>query len=306
VARQGGPRLSAPRPGAPHAELIVSVAARLRAAGLPLPPGLPAPLAPLAPPGAGLDGAALAARIDHTLLRADATAADIDRLCDEACEHGFAAVCVNPLWVARAAARVAAPVRVCSVADFPLGAGTTELRAREAERAVLDGAQEVDVVIRVGTLREALPASARSGAGVDARDAADRLDEGALRAVHADLAVVVAAVRGAGVSLPSRQRVIKVILETGLLDERQKVAGALLAAAAGADMVKTCTGFAGSATEDDVRLLRATLGRACGIKASGGIRTRSAALALLAAGADRLGCSASVAIVKEGRPGRGA
>ena len=210
----------------------------------------------------------LAARIDHTLLDAVATAADIERLCGEALEHGFAAVCVNPLWVQRCAARLSgSAVIVCSVAGFPLGASLTEIKALEARRAVEQGAREVDMVGMLGAL-----------AGGD----------------HAvferDVAAVVAAAAPGGV---------KVILETTRLSRDHKIAGARIAVVAGAAFVKTSTGFAGGATVEDVRLLRETVGPGVGVKAAGGIRTRAQALAMIAAGATRIGTSAGVAIARE-------
>lgn len=210
---------------------------------------------------------ALARRIDHTLLRPDATGADVDRLCAEACAFGFAAACVQPVFAARATRRLAGSgVGLCVVVSFPHGASSSAVKAVEARRAVEDGADEVDMVLALGALR----------AGEHA-------------AVRDDIAAVVAAA--------ARARV-KVILETALLTDAEKEIGARLAVQAGAHFVKTCTGFGGGgATEADVALLRRVVGPAFGVKASGGIRTRAQAVALLAAGADRLGCSMSVAVV---------
>ncbi|NLE60009.1 MAG: deoxyribose-phosphate aldolase [Planctomycetes bacterium] len=215
----------------------------------------------------------LAAMIDHTLLRPEATAADVDRLCDEAVRYQFAAVCVNPVWVARCAGRLgSSAVRVASVAGFPLGASRSEVKVAEARRAIDDGAVEVDMVIHVGDLID-----------------------GNVFAVRDDIAAVAEVVHAA-----SRQHVLKVILETAALTEEQIIAGCRCAAEAGADFVKTSTGFhpAGGATVEAVRLLCAHAG-SMKVKAAGGIRTLDAALAMLAAGADRLGCSASVAIVQQ-------
>ncbi len=215
----------------------------------------------------------LTATIDHTLLKPEATAADVDRLCDEAMRYDFAAVCVNPVWVVRCAKRLAGtPVRVASVAGFPLGASLTDVKAEEARRAIGEGAVEVDMVIRVGDLID-----------------------GDLAAVRDDIAAVAKIVHAA-----SPQHVLKVILETAALGEEQVIAGCGCAAEGGADFVKTSTGFhpAGGATVEAVHLLRAHAG-SMKVKAAGGIRTLETARAMLRAGADRLGCSASVQIVEQ-------
>jgi deoxyribose-phosphate aldolase len=207
----------------------------------------------------------LAARIDHTLLRADATGEEIDRLCDEALRYGFASVCVNGAWVRHAAERLRGRGVVCAVVGFPLGANLPETKAAEAAGAVRDGAGEIDVVLNVGALRS--------------RDHA---------LVARDLAGVVVA---AGVP-------VKVILETGLLTREEKVEACVLAQAAGAAFVKTSTGFGPSgATVEDVRLMRETVGPGVSVKASGGVRNVDVAQAMVEAGADRIGASASVAIV---------
>lgn len=211
----------------------------------------------------------LAAVIDHTLLRADATGNDIRKLCDEAVRYGFCSVCVNPVNV-RLARRLlrGTTVKVCSVIGFPLGATTPTAKACEAAGAVKDGADEIDMVINVGALK--------SG------DAA---------AVRAELRAVRKAAAG---------KVLKVIIETALLTGKEKVRACLLAKKAGADFVKTSTGFSsGGATVADVRLMRRTVGDAMGIKASGGVRTKETVLRMLDAGATRIGASASVAIVQE-------
>jgi deoxyribose-phosphate aldolase len=219
------------------------------------------------PPEAIRSPADLAPLIDHTLLGKKAAAGEVDQACAEALRRGFAGVCVRGEHVARVAAALAGSrVLPVAVVDFPLGEGTTGERVRETEEVVRAGAREVDAVV-------ALPALLA-------------LDH---RAVLEDLRAVVAAAGPAAV---------KVILETCRLGPEQRAAGAALAAAAGAAFVKTSTGFGGGgATEKDVRLLRATVGRAVGVKASGGIRTAREALAMVRAGASRLGCSASVAIV---------
>lgn len=210
---------------------------------------------------------ALAGMIDHTLLRADATAQEVSGLCAEARRYGFAAVCIQPVWVRHAAAMLAGSgVAVCTVIGFPLGANTTAVKAYEAGQAVADGATELDMVLQIGALKD-----------------------GDLQRVQADIAAVVAA---AGTA------VVKVILETALLTDREKATACRLAQAAGAGYVKTSTGFSrAGATVDDVALLRRTVGRDLGVKAAGGIRDRAAATALIRAGASRIGASASVAIV---------
>ena len=218
----------------------------------------------------GLGG--LAAYIDHTLLRPDATAAEIDRLCDEALRHRFASVCVNGSWVRRSAEILAGSgVAVCAVVGFPLGAMASEVKAYEARRAIEDGACEIDMVIHVGALKS----------GDDEH-------------VARDIAGVAEVCHRLGGSL-------KVILETALLSDAEKVRGCELAKSAGADFVKTSTGFAkGGATVEDVALMRRTVGPTLGVKAAGGVRDAEGARALIAAGATRLGASASVAIVRGG------
>ena len=214
----------------------------------------------------------LAAMIDHTLLKAEATGAAIDRLCDEAARFGFAAVCVNPIWVTRCVKRLAGtPVCVASVAGFPLGASRCETKVDEARRAIEDGAVEVDMVIRVGDLID-----------------------GHVSVVRDDIAAVAEAVHAA-----SKENILKVILETAALTEGQIIAGCRCAAEAGADFVKTSTGFhpSGGASVEAVQVLRANA-RGMKVKAAGGIRTLETALAMIRAGADRLGCSSSVQIVQ--------
>jgi deoxyribose-phosphate aldolase len=218
----------------------------------------------------------LAARIDHTLLRPEADAREIDRLCVEALRFGFAAVCVQPVWVARAARTLAGSrVAVASVVAFPHGANVTAIKVAEAVRARDDGATELDVVANLGAIR----------AGDDA-------------AVRDEIAAIVSATRGAA---------LKVILETTFWSPDRIAVAARAAVAGGAAFVKTSTGFlAGGATEDAVRTLRAAVGPAIGVKASGGIRTRAQALAMVAAGASRVGASASVSIVTDDAPGSSA
>lgn len=214
------------------------------------------------------DADTIAGRIDHTLLAPGATRTEIERLCAEAIEHRFASACVNSRWVPLvAAALTGSGVLTCSVVGFPLGAVAPEAKADEARIAVDAGAQEIDMVLDIGGLRS-----------------------GDLRAVHDDIAEVVQASRG---------RPVKVILETCLLDDDEKAVACLLAARAGAAYVKTSTGFgAAGATVADIALMRACVGDALGVKASGGIRTRETAEAMIAAGADRIGASASIAIAQ--------
>lgn len=212
----------------------------------------------------------LARHIEHTLLRPEATTEAVERLCREALDHRLLGVCVAPCRV-RLAARLlrGSGLFTVTVIGFPLGVQVSPVKALEAVRAVADGADELDMVLNVGALKDG--------------------DE---RAVAADIAGVVRAASG---------RVVKVILETALLTDEEKVRACALAAESGAAFVKTCTGFSGGgATVADVRLLRASIPARMGVKASGGIRTRAQALELLAAGADRLGTSASPAIVQGG------
>ena len=217
----------------------------------------------------------LAGRIDHTLLKADATLAAIDALCTEALEHGFASVCVNTRWVPTAAERLSgSPVMVCTVVGFPLGAMTRLAKAEEARITVSEGADEVDMVIDIGGLLSADYA-----------------------AVYDDILGVVAAARPAPV---------KVILETSMLDDDKKAIGCLIAARTGAAYVKTSTGFGGGgANAHDIALMRAMVGDALGVKASGAVRSRQDAHAMLKAGADRVGASSSVAIVTGAESGPG-
>jgi deoxyribose-phosphate aldolase len=218
-----------------------------------------------------ITAAELARRIDHTALKPETTRADVERLCRETREHAFAAACVAPVWV-RDAARClgGAGPRVCAVIAFPHGAETAGGKADAARRALEDGARELDMVIALGLLK--------SGDG---------------GAVERDIRGVVEAARPFGA-------IVKVILETALLSDEEKVLGCRLAEAAGADFVKTSTGFGpGGATVADVALLARTVGGRLGVKASGGIRSLDFALALIDAGATRLGCSASVGLMRE-------
>ena len=215
----------------------------------------------------------LARAIDHTLLRPDATAAEVRRLVAEAAEHGFAAVCIPPVHVAMAAAVLGeGPVATGTVVGFPLGYVHPEVRQAESRRAVTDGARELDTVLNLSWLK----------GGEDAR-------------VLDDLQSWVEAMRRERTGL-----ILKVILETALLTDDEKARGARLVVDAGADFVKTSTGFAkGGATVADVELLARTAAGKIGVKASGGIRDAATARAMLAAGATRLGTSSGVAILQE-------
>jgi deoxyribose-phosphate aldolase len=212
----------------------------------------------------------IAALIDHTLLRPEATETDIRQLCAEARKYGFASVCVNSYWVPLAAAELAgSPVKVCAVAGFPLGANATAIKTAEAEAAIRAGAQEIDMVLNVGELRG-----------------------GNHEAVRRDIEAVVKTVHGGGA-------IVKVILETALLDDNQKSVACTLAKSAGADFVKTSTGFGPhGATVQDVALLRRVVGPEMGVKASGGIRTLEDVRKMMAAGATRIGASSSVKIIE--------
>ena len=212
----------------------------------------------------------IAALIDHTILKPEATRQDVLKVCREARQYHFASVCVNPYWVPLVAREVAgSSVKVCSVVGFPLGATTTDAKVAETAGALRNGAQEIDMVINVGALRS-----------------------GDFDAVKNDIQQVVRVAHQAGA-------IVKVILETALLDDTQKTTASKLAKAAGADFVKTSTGFSSSgATAHDIALMRAAVGPEMGVKASGGIRTLQDVQAMTAAGATRIGASASVKIVE--------
>lgn len=214
----------------------------------------------------------IARMIDHTLLKPDATRALIERLCAEAAGYRFKSVCVNPVWVALCADLLAdAPdTLVCTVIGFPLGATPPEVKAFEAQRAIADGAEEVDMVMNIGALK--------SGD----RDLVERDIRAVVEVAHA------------------RDARCKVILETGLLTPDEIVTASRIAQAAGADFVKTSTGFGpGGATVTDIELMRQTVGPKMGVKASGGVRTYEDVQALVAAGATRIGASAGVRIVEQ-------
>jgi deoxyribose-phosphate aldolase len=208
--------------------------------------------------------------IDHTILRADATRQDVARICGEAKQHQFASVCVNGCWVPFVAAELAGTsVKVCTVVGFPLGAMATDAKRVEAEIAVRAGAHEIDMVMNVGALK------------------GSERDQ-----VRSDIEAVVRICRAGGAS-------VKVILETALLTDSEKVVACQLAQSAGAGFVKTSTGFGPSgATAEDIALMRNTVGSAMGVKASGGIRTLADLERMVAAGANRIGASASVQIIE--------
>jgi deoxyribose-phosphate aldolase len=218
-------------------------------------------------------GGGVSAMIDHTLLKPDATRHDIEKLCREAAEFHFATVCVNPAWVATAAAQLRGTgVGVCSVVGFPLGATTADVKHFETRRAIFDGASEIDMVINIGALKS-----------------------GDLRTVERDIDAVVDPCRQCGVTS-------KVIIEAALLTDEEKVTACTLSKAAGADFVKTSTGFAsGGATVADVALMRRVVGADMGVKAAGGVRDLEGLKAMVAAGATRVGASAGVKIVQESK-----
>ena len=209
--------------------------------------------------------------IDHTLLRPDAARKDLEQLCREAAEFGFATVCVNPVWTATCARLLrGSPVAVCTVVGFPLGATTADVKHFETRRVIYDGAREVDMVINIGALKS-----------------------GDLATVERDIEAVTAPCRDCGVTS-------KVIIEAAYLTDDEKVAACTLAKAAGADFVKTSTGFGPSgATVADVALMRRVVGADMGVKAAGGVKDLAALQAMVAAGATRVGASAGVRIVQQ-------
>ena len=218
--------------------------------------------------GVGDAGERMASMIDHTVLKPSASKEDIEKLCEEARRFRFASVCINPCYVPLCAQMLRmTSVKVCTVVGFPLGANRSEVKAFETERAISDGAQEVDMVINVGALKS--------------KDH---------ELVESDIRAVVEMCRSIVVS--------KVIIEAALLTDEEKVTACTLAKAAGADFVKTSTGFGpGGATAHDVALMRGVVGEDMGVKAAGGIRDVETAEEMIAAGASRIGASASVKIV---------
>jgi len=212
--------------------------------------------------------------IDHTVLKPEATEADIEKLCKEAAEYKFYSVCVNPSWVVKAKQLLrGTTVKVCAVAGFPLGAQSRQIKALEARRALREGASEIDMVINIGALKSK------------------------------DDQVVARDIRGVVEACDEAHAVSKVILETSLLNDDEKIRGCLLSMKAGADFVKTSTGFskAGATVEDVALMARTVAPRKLGVKASGGIRTYADVVRMVEAGATRVGCSNSVNIVEEAR-----
>ncbi|WP_375781870.1 deoxyribose-phosphate aldolase [Peribacillus simplex] len=207
--------------------------------------------------------------IDHTLLKAEATKEQIVTLCEEAREYGFASVCVNPIWVKTAAEKLkGSDVKVCTVIGFPLGASTTAVKSTESENAIQNGAEEVDMVLAIGLLKS-----------------------GEYEEVEADIRAVVEAVK--------TKALVKVIIETSLLTEEEKVLACELSLRAGADFVKTSTGFStGGATVEDVALMHEIVKDKAGVKASGGIRDLKDLNSMVEAGATRVGASSGVKIMK--------
>lgn len=208
-----------------------------------------------------------AAMIDHTLLKAETTKNQIEKLCEEAKKYEFASVCVNPTWVKESAQLLAGTnVKVCTVIGFPLGASTSEVKAFETRNAIENGAQEIDMVINIGALKD------------------QQFD-----VVREDIKAVVTAANGT---------LVKVIIETCLLTDEEKVKACELSVEAGADFVKTSTGFStGGATAEDVALMRKTVGPDIGVKASGGVRSLEDMEKMIEAGATRIGASSGVAIM---------
>jgi deoxyribose-phosphate aldolase len=217
----------------------------------------------------------MAKMIDHTNLSPTATVDDIKKLCEEAKEHEFASVCINPIYVPLAAKLLEeSSVKVCTVVGFPLGANTTEVKSYETRNAIKNGAQEIDMVMNIGAFKS-----------------------GAYEIFKADIKAVVDATKKAGVS---SDIIVKVILETCFLDEEEIVKACEIVKDAGADFVKTSTGFGDyGARVEDVGIMRKTVGRDVGVKASGGIKNFEQALEMLDAGANRIGASSGVTIVTD-------
>ncbi len=211
----------------------------------------------------------MAQYIDHTILNADATEAELAKICEEAAEYNFKTVCIQPYWIPFVKEELkATEVGITTVIGFPLGANATETKVFETKQAIKDGATEVDMVINIGALKS--------------KD---------YDTVMKDIQAVVNAVAGAAV--------VKVIIETALLTKEEKIKASELSKKAGADFVKTSTGFStGGATVEDIKLMRATVGPELGVKASGGVRSYADAVAMIEAGATRIGASSGISIVK--------
>jgi deoxyribose-phosphate aldolase len=209
--------------------------------------------------------------IDHTLIKPTATRNDVEKLCKEAEKYGFGCVCVNSMYVSLAKQLLGGTdVKVCSTVGFPFGATLPQVKAFEAEKAVERSAREIDMVINIGALKS-----------------------GDYETVKKDIETVV------NVKRSHRDLIFKVIIETGYLTTQEKIVACRLAKEAGADFVKTSTGLVGGATVEDVKLMRKTVGKDMGVKAAGGIRTFKEALAMIEAGANRIGTSSGVAIIEE-------
>ena len=207
--------------------------------------------------------------IDHTLLKQDATRAQLEKHCADALTYQFATVCVHPIWVPLCAQLLkGSPVKVCTVVGFPLGTNTSSAKAFETAQALADGAEEIDMVLNIGALKD-----------------------GQLDVVKSDIAAVVKAAQG---------HTVKVIIETCLLSREEKIAACEAVVAAGAHFVKTSTGFStAGATVDDVKLMKSVVGNRCQVKAAGGVRSYADVIAMLEAGADRIGTSAGVALMTQ-------
>jgi deoxyribose-phosphate aldolase len=207
--------------------------------------------------------------IDHTLLKQDATSVQLEQLCANARRFEFATVCVHPIWVSFCAKHLkGSPVKVCTVVGFPLGTNATAAKAYETTLALADGAEEIDMVLNIGALKD-----------------------GKLDVVRRDIEAVVKAAQG---------HVVKVIIETCLLTREEKIAACETVVAAGAHFVKTSTGFStGGATVEDVKLMKSVVGDRCKVKAAGGVRSYADLMAMLEAGADRIGTSAGVALMTQ-------
>ena len=235
--------------------------------------GYEVPPPPAPPDPDRLTPEAVAGMIDHTLLKPDATAQQVAALCEEGKRYRFAAVCVHPAWVDQCVRALSgSSVKVASVIGFPSGMTTSEVKAYEARTVLSLGAAELDMVLNIGALKS-----------------------GNFCLVWNDILAVAEAAR-------EREATLKVILETGYLTDEEKIAACIIARVAGADFVKTSTGFGpGGATEADIRLMRQAVGGALGVKAAGGVRSWEQALRMILAGADRIGTSSGVRIVEEGR-----